>query len=76
MIESGKKITVLGSLDSKDSLQHFIKKEGWIEYHLIINGNLLQHFINGVLMSDVTDEDSLLRSFKGYLMCRYMWARR
>jgi hypothetical protein len=67
VIEPGKKITMLNSIGSKDSLQQFIKKEDWNGYHLIVKGNRMQHFINGVLMSDATDEDSLHRNFKGYL---------
>jgi hypothetical protein len=52
---------------SKDSLQNYIKSEEWNECHLIIKGNRLQHFINGVLMSDVTDNDSINRKMSGLL---------
>jgi Domain of Unknown Function (DUF1080) len=67
IIEPGKKISVIGSLGFKDSLQQFIRKEGWNEYHLVVNGNRLLHFINAVLMSDVTDEDTVNRKFAGYI---------
>jgi hypothetical protein len=52
---------------NKDSLQTFIKGTGWNEVHLIIKGNRLQHFVNGVLMSDVTDDDIVNRKMKGLL---------
>ena len=35
--------------------------------HLIIKGNHLQHFINGILMSDVTDSDTVNRRMSGLL---------
>lgn len=58
---------VTRSLGSPDSLEKYIKKEDWNEYHLIVKGNHLQHYINGVLMSDVTDNDTINRRFSGLL---------
>lgn len=58
---------VTSSLGSADSLQVHIKKEDWNEYHLIVRGNHLQHYINDVLMSDVTDNDTANRRFTGLL---------
>ena len=49
--------TVTGSLGSSDSLKTLIKGEDW--FHLIVRVNHLQHYINGVLMSDVVDEDTV-----------------
>lgn len=51
----------------RDSLQRFIKAEEWNELHLIIKGNRLQHYVNGVLMSDVTDNDPVNRKEQGRL---------
>jgi len=62
---SASKIT--GKLGSMDSLQKFIKKEDWNKFHIIAKGNRLQHYINGVLMSDVTDNDTAHRSMSGLL---------
>lgn len=59
--------TVISSLGSMDSLKTHIKNEDWNEYHLIVKGNHMQHYVNGVLMSDVTDEDTVNRKFKGLL---------
>ncbi|MBX2916691.1 MAG: DUF1080 domain-containing protein [Cyclobacteriaceae bacterium] len=52
---------------NRDSLQQVIKPEDWNELHLVIKANRLQHYVNGVLMSDVTDNDSVNRKDKGLL---------
>ena len=48
---------VTGSLGNSDSLLAKIKAEDWNTCHLIIKGNILQHYIKGILMSEVTDND-------------------
>lgn len=58
---------VAGSLGESDSLKTKIKSEDWNEVHLIIKGNRLQHYVNGTLMSDVTDNDTVNRKDKGHL---------
>ncbi len=58
---------VEGSLGSSDSLKGLIKSDDWNDIHLVIKGNHLQHYINGVLMSDVTDNDTVHRKEKGLL---------
>ena len=58
---------VSGSLGSSDSLKTLIKSEDWNTFHLIVKGNRLQHYINGVLMSDVTDNDTYNGRKKGLL---------
>jgi len=60
-------MVVVDSLGSSDSLKAVIKNEDWNECHLIVKGNRLQHFINGVLMSDVTDEDTVNQRLDGLL---------
>ena len=50
-----------------DSLKSFIKNDGWNEYYIVVNGNHLLHYINGILMSDVTDNDSVNRKMKGLI---------
>lgn len=59
--------TVTGSLGNSDSLQAKIKSEDWNTCHLIIKGNHLQHFINGILMSEVTDNDTVNGKSEGLL---------
>ncbi len=51
--------TVKGSLGDAETLGIFIKIEDWNEIHLIVNGNRMRHYVNGVLMSDVIDNDSI-----------------
>ena len=58
---------VTASLGEPDSLKTFIKKNDWNEYHIIVKKNHMQHYVNGVLMSDVTDNDIVNRKFKGLL---------
>lgn len=60
-------LTVTGSLGSSDSLKASIKSGDWNTFHLIVNGNRLLHYINGILMSDVTDEDPVNGTRKGLL---------
>ena len=59
--------TITGSLGNSDSLKSKIKSEDWNECRLIVKGNRLQHYINGVLMSDVTDNDKVNSKLKGLL---------
>lgn len=54
-------------LGSQDSLRTLMKRNDWNTCHIIAKGNRLQHFINGVLISDVTDNDSVNRKMKGLL---------
>ena len=57
---------VTDTLGNPDSLKAHINKD-WNDFHLIIKGNHLQHYINGVLMCDVTDNDTANRKFSGLL---------
>jgi len=50
---------VLESLGHMDSLKTKIKSNDWNKAHLIIKGNRMQHYINGILMSEVIDNDSI-----------------
>lgn len=60
-------VTVSGSLGNIDSLKATIKPGNWHSFHLVIKGNRLLHYINGVLVSDVTDNDTVNRSTSGLL---------
>ena len=61
------KTDVTGSLGNRDSLGMKIKGNDWNQIHLIVKGNRLQHFVNGVLMSEVTDNDPANRKMAGLL---------
>lgn len=58
---------VTASLGNPDSLKTHIKQGDWNEYHLIVKGNRLQHYVNGILMSDVTDNDTINGRSKGLI---------
>jgi type 1 glutamine amidotransferase len=58
---------VIASLGSTAELRAVIKTDDWNECKIVANGNHLQHYINGVLMSDVTDNDKVNRRFSGLL---------
>ncbi len=58
---------VTGSLGDQDALKDSIRPEDWNECRLVIRGNRMLHYINGILMSDVTDKDTVNRSEKGVL---------
>lgn len=51
--------TVTGSLGTSAELQTKIKQEDWNTCRIVAKGNHLQHYINGILMSDVTDNDTV-----------------
>lgn len=60
-------LTLTGSLGKSDDLLQKIKSEDWNTCRLVAKGNRLQHYINGVLMSDVTDNDKVNGKSKGML---------
>jgi hypothetical protein len=60
-------LKVTGSLGVSDSLKLKIKNQDWNTFHLIIKGNRLQHYVNDILMSDVTDNDLVNGKSKGFL---------
>ncbi len=62
-----KNVQVTGSLGNPDSLATHIRRDDWNECHLIVRGNRMQHYINDILMSDVTDNDTLHRSLSGLI---------
>jgi hypothetical protein len=60
-------LTVKSSLGESDALLQKIKSEDWNTCRLVARGNRLRHYINGVLMSDVTDNDTVNGKLKGIL---------
>ncbi len=58
---------VESSLGAKAELKASIKEGDWNTMHIIAKGNRMQHFVNGILMSDVTDLDTKNRSDKGFI---------
>jgi hypothetical protein len=65
----GKKPTVekVGSTGDSNAIGAAIKKEDWNSYRIVAKGNHVQHYINGNLTIDVTDEDSANAPKEGLL---------
>jgi hypothetical protein len=59
--------TVTGSLGTSDELKTKIKSEDWNTCRIVARGNRLQHYVNGILMSDVTDNDKVNARVGGLL---------
>jgi len=66
-IETGQKPIVTDTLGTKEALLKSINYDGWNELHIIAKGNHIQHFINGTLMSEVTDNDTANRRLSGLI---------
>lgn len=62
-----KGLELIEELGDRDSLKMLIHAEEWNQMHLVIKGNVLKHYVNGVLMSEVLDEDQVNKSLKGIL---------
>ena len=67
VLKTDVKPTITGSVGNADSLKAKIKTNEWNDIHIIVRGNHMQHYINGVLMSEVTDEDPEKRKMSGLL---------
>lgn len=65
----GKKPVVekAGATGDSAAIQASIKKEGWNDYKIVAKGNHVQHFINGMMTIDVTDEDAANAPKEGLL---------
>ena len=62
------KVVVTGQTDKTSAeLQSAIQPEDWNDYVIIAQGNHLQHFINGHLTADVTDEQPAKAARSGIL---------
>ena len=58
---------IVASLGDKKELKASVKNNDWNTMQIIVKENHMQHFVNGVLMSDVTDLDTQNRSKKGFI---------
>lgn len=67
VLKPGAKPEIVRDLGDRAELQKKILKEDWNQVHIIARGNLLRHYVNGVLMSEVRDEDPEKRAMKGLL---------
>lgn len=67
VLENGKAPVITSMIGSADSLKAVIKADDWNEIRIVAKGNKMRHFINGVLMCEVTDNDATLRKMKGLI---------
>lgn len=66
-INDSSRVTVAKNIIERDSLIKLIKPGDWNEMHIVAKGNHLMHFVNDVLISDVTDNDIAHRKLSGLL---------
>jgi hypothetical protein len=59
VIKEGQKPEAIGETESSEEIQASIKVGEWNDYKIIAKGGHLQHFINGKLTVDVTDETAV-----------------
>ncbi|MAT15989.1 MAG: hypothetical protein CMJ46_12050 [Planctomyces sp.] len=67
VIGADHKPTVVETFGDTAGLQEHIKKEDWNHYRIVAKGYNFVHYINGVRMSEVTDEDKEQRRDSGLL---------
>jgi hypothetical protein len=67
VIETGKPPKMVDTLGTREALLKSINYDGWNELHIIAKGNNLKHYINGTLMSEVTDNDTENRKMSGLI---------
>ncbi len=61
------KSQVTGVFGDIEELNSNIKAQDWNTCYIIANENLMQHYINGILISEVTDNDINNRKLKGLI---------
>lgn len=66
VLDEGKEPNIVSARNG-DSLKSVIKDENWNTIRIVAKGNNMKHYINGVLMSEVTDNDMSKRKAKGWL---------
>src|SRR5690554_1712493 len=67
VLKSGQEPEITGSLGDSEELKAKINFEDWNTMRIVARGNHMKHYVNGELMSEVTDEDTELRKMKGKL---------
>jgi hypothetical protein len=58
---------IIKSIGNSDSLKSKMIVDDWNEIHLIVKGNNMKHYINGILMSETTDNDSSNSKLSGLI---------
>ncbi len=58
---------IVKEIASAAELQKSVLKEYWNTYRIVVEGNVMRHYVNGVLMSEVEDLDREKRVMEGLL---------
>ena len=66
-INNSKDPFIIKTIAHSDTLKSKIKVDDWNEIHLIVKGNNMKHFINGILMSETTDNDTSNKKLSGLI---------
>jgi hypothetical protein len=62
-----KGLNVVSELGDRAELGALIKKDDWNSIRVVAKGNVLKHYVNGTLMSEVLDDDAKNRMSKGLM---------
>lgn len=62
-----KGLNLVEDLGDRAELGSLIKSGDWNTIHIVAKGNILKHYVNGTLMSEVQDEDQKNRMMKGLM---------
>ncbi|MES1224074.1 MAG: DUF1080 domain-containing protein [Bacteroidota bacterium] len=66
-LETNQKPIIVDSVGNSDSLKAHIKVNDWNEIYIVAKGNDMKHYINGILMSETIDNDTVNRKSEGII---------
>lgn len=67
ILETNGKPRVVDTLGHPETLLKSIHYDDWNEMHIVAKGNRIQHFMNGTLLSEVMDNDTVNRQMDGLI---------
>lgn len=67
LIRPGERPEIQDLFGRHSELQRHVMKGGWNHYRIVVAGQRLRHYLNGVLMTDVTDLDPVNGNASGYI---------
>ncbi|MFN3169023.1 MAG: family 16 glycoside hydrolase [Phycisphaeraceae bacterium] len=67
VVEAGQPPKVVEQIGDPAELMKSVDLDGWNEYHLVVKGNHFIHYVNGVRMAEVVDNDKANRENQGLL---------
>ncbi len=67
ILEKEKQPLTLATIGASLELKKHIKENDWNTIYLVVKGNHMKHYINGYLMSETIDNDTINQKFAGLL---------